>query len=122
VFALKQGCSVQQKTDEFLLEDGYSLETARCGYFVNRTTGEAAAAAAAKVNGYQNQQKTPPSRKYARKSNNIKNPNKTAMRAFSTFVSKRVRQEFGSSFLAVTQIRELDQHKMEQIKSNFNNK
>lgn len=41
---------------------------------------------------------------------------KTGLREFSTFVSKMVRQEFGSNFLALTRINELDRYTMQKIR------
>lgn len=41
---------------------------------------------------------------------------KTGLREFSTFVSKMVRQEFGSNFLALTRINELDRYVMQKIR------
>lgn len=41
---------------------------------------------------------------------------KSGLREFSTFVSKMVRQEFGSNFLALTRINELDRYTMQKIR------
>jgi hypothetical protein len=44
---------------------------------------------------------------------------KDGLREFSTFVSKMVKQKFGSSYLALTRINELDRYTMQRIKGNF---
>jgi len=47
---------------------------------------------------------------------------KSGLREFSTFVSKMVRQEFGSNFLALTRINELDRYTMQKIRDRLSHR